>query len=68
MIVRFGATFPEVKKEQEKAVYIKDYYRGRPQFELNAVDSFNQGLVKGIDIYYPNLTQNKRKIDIPLIV
>ncbi|MCC3663146.1 DEAD/DEAH box helicase family protein, partial [Staphylococcus haemolyticus] len=62
MIVRFGATFPEVKKGTgKKAVYIKDYYRGRPQFELNAVDSFNQGLVKGIDIYYPNLTPEQAK-------
>ena len=33
MIVRFGATFPEVTGK--KVRYIKDYYRGRPQFELN---------------------------------
>ena len=46
--MRFGATFPEVKKGVGKnATYIKDYYRNKPQFELNAVDSFNQGLVKG---------------------
>ena len=37
MIVRFGATFPEVKRNRKKVVYIKDYYRGRPQFELNVV-------------------------------
>ena len=62
MIVRFGATFPEIKKGTgKKATYIKDYYRGKPQFELNAVDSFNQGLVKGIDIYYPKLTQEQAK-------
>ena len=47
LIVRFGATFPEIKKELEKAIYVKDYYRDKPQFELNAVESFNQGLVKG---------------------
>lgn len=68
MIVRFGATFPEIKKGIGKnARYVKDYYRGKPQFELNAIDSFNQGLVKGIDIYYPNLTpelaQNKYTIE-----
>ncbi|WP_238102245.1 type III restriction-modification system endonuclease [Staphylococcus massiliensis] len=68
IIVRFGATFPEIKKGTgKKATYIKDYYRGKPQYELNAVDSFNQGLVKGIDIYYPNLTleqaKNKYTID-----
>lgn len=28
---------------------------------MNAVDSFNQGLVKGIDIYYPNLTPEQAK-------
>lgn len=62
MIVRFGATFPEIKKGTgKKAIYIKDYYRDKPQFELNAVDSFNQGLVKGIDIYYPNLTPEQAK-------
>lgn len=62
LIVRFGATFPEVKKGVGKnATYIKDYYRNKPQFELNAVDSFNQGLVKGIDIYYPKLTPEQAK-------
>ncbi|WP_347285858.1 type III restriction-modification system endonuclease [Mammaliicoccus sciuri] len=62
MIVRFGATFPDVKQGTgKKAVYVKDYFRGKPQFELNAVDSFNLGLVKGIDIYYPNLTPEQAK-------
>ncbi|AKS65976.1 type III restriction-modification system endonuclease [Staphylococcus coagulans] len=62
IIVRFGATFPEIKKGTgKKAIYSKDYYRGKPQFELNAVDSFNQGLVKGIDIYYPDLTPEQAK-------
>lgn len=58
LIVRFGATFPDVivgvgKNKSTK----KDYYRGKPQFDLNAVESFNNGLVKGIDIYYPNLPE-----------
>lgn len=62
IIVRFGATFPEIKKGTgKKAIYVKDYYRDKPQFELNAVDSFNQGLVKGIDIYYPKLTPEQAK-------
>ncbi|GBY97158.1 hypothetical protein M6K105_0245 [Staphylococcus aureus] len=68
VIIRFGATFPEMKKGTEKkAINIKDYYRGKPQFELNAIDSFNQGLVKGVDIYYPKLTpeqaQNRYTVD-----
>ena len=58
MIVRFGATFPEIEVGKGKNKFLrKDYYRRQPQFDLNAVDSFNQGLVKGIDIYYPNLSE-----------
>ncbi|WP_432702541.1 type III restriction-modification system endonuclease [Lysinibacillus sphaericus] len=62
MVVRFGATFPEVTVGKGKnKVTKKDYYRGKPQFDLTAVESFNNGLVKGIDIYYPNLTEEKAK-------
>lgn len=58
MIVRFGATFPDITEGRGKnKVTRKDYYRRTPQFDLNAVESFNNGLVKGIDIYYPNLTE-----------
>lgn len=57
MIIRFGATFnKETKGRGTNKVEVYDYYRNKPQFNLNAVDSFNQGLVKGIDIYYPELT------------
>lgn len=60
MIVRFGATFPEVTVGKGKnKITKKDYYRKQPQFDLNAVESFNNGLVKGIDIYYPNLTEEQ---------
>lgn len=60
MIIRFGATFPEIEEGKGKNKIVrKDYYRRHPQFELNAVDSFNGGLVKGIDIYYPNLTEQQ---------
>lgn len=62
MIVRFGATFPEVTVGKGKnKVTKKDYYRGKPQFDLTAVESFNNGLVKGIDIYYPKLTEEQAK-------
>lgn len=68
MILRLGATFPEIQQGSGKnKIKSKDYYRKVPQFELNAIDSFNQGLVKGIDIFYPNLTpeqaKNRYKID-----
>lgn len=61
-IVRLGATFPEIVSGRGKDKTVKkDYYRGKPQFDLNAVESFNGGLVKGIDIYYPNLTEEQVK-------
>ncbi|EBP4365148.1 type III restriction-modification system endonuclease [Salmonella enterica] len=60
MIVRFGATFPDIVEGKGKNKCVrKDYYRRKPQFDLNAVDSFNDGLVKGIDIYYPNLPEEQ---------
>lgn len=56
LIVRFGATFPQIKKDKE---IITDYYRGKPQFTLNAIDSFNRGLVKAIDVNYPDITEQE---------
>lgn len=44
-IIRFGATFPKKKSQKQQYTY-----------NLNAVESFNQGLVKGIDIIYPTLS------------
>lgn len=61
LIIRFGATFPEktigsgrnkiVKKDYDNLVY-----------DLNAVQSFNQGLVKAIDINYPNLPETQAQL------
>lgn len=60
VIVRFGATFPETTSGRGKNKVTKvDYYRGNPQFNLDAVDSFNQGLVKGIDIDYPDMPEEQ---------
>ena len=62
LIVRFGATFPETTKGREKnKETIHDYYRGKPQFELNSIDSFNQGLIKEIDINYPDIPEQDAK-------
>jgi type III restriction enzyme len=62
MIVRFGATFPEKKIGDGKdAQTIKDYYRGSPQFDLGAVEAFNQDLVKGVSVQFPNLSENAVK-------
>lgn len=60
LIVRFGATFPVTTSGRGKNKVTKiDYYRGEPQFNLDAVDSFNQGLVKGIDIDYPDMPEEQ---------
>lgn len=60
LIVRFGATFPKTTTGSGKnKVTQTDYYRGKPQFDLDAVDSFNQGLVKGIDINYPDISEQE---------
>ncbi|ALJ31640.1 type III restriction endonuclease subunit R [Apilactobacillus kunkeei] len=62
LIVRFGATFPETTKGRGKnKETIHDYYRGKPQFELNSIDSFNQGLIKEIDINYPDIPEQDAK-------
>lgn len=62
LIVRFGATFPETTKGRGKnKEIIHDYYRGKPQFELNSIDSFNQGLIKEIDINYPDIPEQDAK-------
>ena len=64
LVVRFGATFPQSTTGRGKnKKTVTDYYRGKAQYTLNAIDSFNQGLVKAIDINYPNITEqeaNKR--------
>lgn len=60
LIIRFGATFPKSTMGRGKNKITKvDYYRGKPQFNLDAIDSFNQGLVKGIDIYFPDLPEEQ---------
>lgn len=62
LIVRFGATFPETTKGRGKnKKTVRDYYRGKPQFELNSIDSFNQGLIKEIDINYPDIPEKDAK-------
>lgn len=60
LIARFGATFPEITIGRGKNKVTKvDYYRDKPQFNLDAVDSFNRGLVKGIDIDYPDIPEEQ---------
>jgi len=53
MVIRFGATFPEVSSGRGRTSI--DYYRGTPTYDLGAIRSFNQGLVKAVDVHYPEL-------------
>jgi type III restriction enzyme len=55
-IIRFGATFPDITVGTGRnKTTRKDYYRNAPQFDLTAIDAFNNGLVKGVNINYPVL-------------
>ncbi|MDR2643170.1 MAG: type III restriction-modification system endonuclease [Planctomycetaceae bacterium] len=67
LIIRFGATFPDKEtgagnnrkkeKDYENLVY-----------DLNAIQAFNRGLVKGVNIQYPALTDpNSKKYKITKI-
>lgn len=55
MIVRFGATFPTVTTGRGRnKITTTDFFQGdKPQFNLTAIDAFNQDLVKGVAIYIP---------------
>jgi type III restriction enzyme len=54
MIIRFGATFPQISEGRGRNRVTKtDYYRGKPQHDLTAVDAFNQDLVKGVRVEIP---------------
>lgn len=54
LILRFGATFPEIKIDKGKnATTQKDY--SNLVYDLNAFESFNQGLVKAVDAFYPEI-------------
>jgi restriction endonuclease len=52
LIIRFGATFPEITVGTGKNKIIKKDYDNLV-YDLNAVRAFNEGLVKGVHIVYP---------------
>lgn len=59
LILRFGATFPEIETGKgKKAVTKKDY--SNLIYDLNAVESFNKGLVKAIDVFYPSGSESEK--------
>ncbi|MDR2951716.1 MAG: type III restriction-modification system endonuclease, partial [Treponema sp.] len=57
IIIRFGATFPEVK---EGGVTKKDYEN--LVYDLNSIQAFNEGLVKSVHIEYPALPDEKSEL------
>lgn len=62
MIMRFGATFPVFKVGKGKSAIEKvDFYQNTPQFDLGAVDSFNQDLVKGVNVDIPQLPESAKE-------
>ncbi|MBQ6342269.1 MAG: type III restriction-modification system endonuclease [Anaerolineaceae bacterium] len=68
IIIRFGATFPETSYGRGKSkVSIKDY--NNLVYELNACDSFNQNLIKGVaKEHFEPLSSKEEKVKIVSIV
>ncbi len=61
LILRFGATFPEIKIDKGKSkskTTQKDY--SNLVYDLNAFESFNQGLVKAVDAFYPPESKSEK--------
>ncbi len=68
MIIRFGATFPEVSvgRGRNKVIY-KDL--NNLVYELNACDSFNQTLIKGVaKEHFEPLSQKEEKVKLVTVV
>jgi len=52
IILRFGATFPVKKSGRGRNRKVETDYKNLV-YDLNTIDSFNRGLVKFIDVQYP---------------
>ena len=65
VLIRYGATFPEISKgKNQKAV--KDYHN--LLYDLNACDSFNQNLIKGIyKEHFEPLSKKDEKVKVTSI-
>lgn len=68
VIIRFGATFPETTTGRGKnKITIKDYQN--LLYDLNACDSFNQNLIKGVTKeHFEPVSKREEKIKISSIV
>ncbi len=54
LIIRLGATFPEIETGNGKFKQKKTDYENLV-YNLGAVEAFNSGLVKAVDVHYPSL-------------
>ncbi len=63
-IIRFGATFPEVTTGRgQNKITVKDYQN--LLYDLNACESFNQGLIKGVaKEHFEPLSKQEEKVKI----
>jgi len=68
MIIRFGATFPEVSVGTGRnKVTLKDF--NNLVYELNACDSFNLNLIKGVaKEHFEPLSQKEEKVKLATVV
>lgn len=67
LIVRFGATFPLKSEGRGKnKIELPQYYDKAPVYDLNAVRAFNEDLVKGVSVEFPDIQdcteKNKYKV------
>lgn len=66
-IIRFGATFPEITTGRGKSrIVVKDYQN--LLYDLNACESFNQGLIKGVaKEHFEPVSKKEEKVKITSI-
>lgn len=66
-IIRFGATFPETTTGRGKSrIVVKDYQN--LLYDLNACESFNQGLIKGVaKEHFEPISKREEKVKITSI-
>ena len=58
LIIRFGATFPEVSQGHGRSkAAAKDYEN--LVYNLGSVEAFNNGLVKAVDIHFPEIGEKE---------
>lgn len=60
LIIRFGATFPDITISKGRSKIVKKDYENLV-YNLGSVQAFNDGLVKGVNVYYPEIGEEVAK-------